>query len=234
MPAPVTLAALRQRVLRRADMVLQDFVDTAPGDELDTYIRESAREFYDILVNHHGEDYFYATANLVTVPGVPTVALPSNCYKVLGVDALVPGAVGAMVLDRFEWDERGNMPTSGWDWYATMPRYRIRANTLWFLPTPNAVYNIQLHFVPTLGDIDDGANLLDGQQGWDDYVVLRSAIKCLAKEESDTSALQLELNECRDRIMTMVTPRDVGKPHRITDVALIHDGHPRLRHGGDL
>lgn len=224
MPAPVTMTQLRTRVLRRADMVFPispnpAFVDTVTGGELDRYINEAAKEFYDLLLAAYGEDYFYASTLTTTVANVATVVLPSNFYKLLGVDATPAGAAHPIALERFNWNERNQRPTLiGWDWLSAEPRYRLRGDLLWLMPTPDAAYPITVHYVPTLADINDTTNQLDGINGWDEFVVLRAAIKCLAKEESDTSALMAELGAAKDRIVSMAPPRDIDKPLRVVDV----------------
>ncbi len=216
MPATVTLTALKNRALRRADMVSSHFVDTTAGGELETYIQDAARELYDIIVKAYGEDYYYATSTVNTVANTATIAVPTNFYKLLGVDTTCPGATDPVALQPFNWNER-NIDVHG-GWAVTTPRYRLRANTIWFWPTPEAIYPVTIHYVPTMTAVDDGANVFDGINGWDEYIVLSTAIKCLAREESDTSQLEGELARCRQRIEDMAPPRDIGKPHRVTDV----------------
>lgn len=220
MAATVTLTQLKARALRRADMVSGDgFVDTTTsGGELETYIQEGGRELYDLVLKYYGEDYYYSSAAAVTVAGTATVALPSDFYKLLGVDAVLPGYTDPVPLDRFNWNERHNEgANSGWSWANATPRYRLRAGNLYFIPTPQAVHSLTVHYVPAMPAISDAAPF-DGINGWDEYIVLSAAIKMLAKEESDTSALQVELERCRRRIEEMAPARDVDKPLRVTDI----------------
>lgn len=220
MPAPVTLANLRLRTLRRADMLTPagtptNFIDSTANGELDTYIRESGREFYDLLVKNWGEDYFATSANLTTTAGVENVALPNDFYKLLAVDYYPAGATTPMHMRRFNWNERATTgPGMGYGWVREQPAYRLRMNNLWLHPTPDGVYNLTVHYVPITGDAWDP---IEGVNGWEDYIVCAAAIKCLAKEESDTSELRAELARHAQRIADMA-PRDGGEPHYVQDI----------------
>jgi hypothetical protein len=41
-------------------------------------------------------------------------------------------------------------------------------------------------------DLSSDATLVDGVSGWEEYIVLDAAIKCLAKEQSSTATATLE------------------------------------------
>lgn len=58
----------------------------------------------------------------------------------------------------------------------------------------------------------------DGVNGWEEYIVVDAAMKCLQKEESDVSVLMAEKSALKQRIEAMASNRDAGKPERITDV----------------
>jgi len=62
---------------------------------------------------------------------------------------------------------------------------------------------------------------VDGRtyNGWEEYVVVDAAIKCLNKEESDTSILFARKQALIDRIENMAANRDSGEPEQVTDVS---------------
>lgn len=60
---------------------------------------------------------------------------------------------------------------------------------------------------------------MNGVNGWEDYVVVDAAIKCLVKEESDPRALMEQKQGLLKRIEAMAANRDAGKPEKITDVS---------------
>lgn len=59
---------------------------------------------------------------------------------------------------------------------------------------------------------------MNGVNGWEEYIVIDAAIKCLIKEESDISALELQKAQMLKRIEAMASNRDSGRPDRIADV----------------
>ena len=60
--------------------------------------------------------------------------------------------------------------------------------------------------------------MFDFYSGWDEYVIIDSAIKMLLKEEADVTALLLQKNQLRERIITESQNRDAGEPQTVTDV----------------
>lgn len=58
----------------------------------------------------------------------------------------------------------------------------------------------------------------DGVNGWEEYIVVDAAIKCLTKEESETAVLERDKAFLLKRIEAMASNRDAGKPEKITDV----------------
>lgn len=67
----------------------------------------------------------------------------------------------------------------------------------------------------TLGVVE---SRFDFFSGWDEYVIVSSAILCLIKEEADVQTLQVLKEQLRQRIESMAEDRDVGEPLVVTDV----------------
>ena len=57
-----------------------------------------------------------------------------------------------------------------------------------------------------------------GVSGWEEWIVLKVAIRLLAKEESDTSDLRADLAEVDARISAAAGRRDEGRPERMVDL----------------
>ena len=60
---------------------------------------------------------------------------------------------------------------------------------------------------------------LDGRGGWEEWVVVDSAIKALTKEESDTSQLEREAARIWAQISLAAANRDSGQSKRVVDVS---------------
>ena len=65
-------------------------------------------------------------------------------------------------------------------------------------------------------------SVFDFYSGWDEYIIIDSAIKMLLKEEADVTALLLQKNQLRERIITESQNRDAGEPQTVTDVVSYH------------
>lgn len=104
----------------------------------------------------------------------------------------------------------------GWEVYAInegeyVPRIR-------FIPEPSGANEVTVWYIPHAPELTDDADVWNGFNGWEEYVVVDSAIKALEKEESDTSALEVRKERLMRRISSMSQARDQGYPDRVTDV----------------
>ena len=59
----------------------------------------------------------------------------------------------------------------------------------------------------------------DFYSGWDEYLIVASAISALIKEEADVSALFAVKQQIQDRIIAVSEMRDLGEPTTVTDVS---------------
>ena len=213
-----TLSGLWQEVRQRADMEDTQFITDA---ELTTYINNSLGELYDIMVSQYGADYFVTTYQISTVADTQDYELPSDFYKGLGVDVDVNGELYA--LERFNFRERNHLRSSTPTFFTSSTpkyKYKIHGSYLRLAPTPEAVDDITLHYIPRLIRLADGADTVSGVMldNWTEYVVVDSAIKCLIKDESDVSVLMAQKEQLRRRIEMMADDRDAGEPESVTEV----------------
>ena len=226
----VQLQQLRARVRERADLENSQFVTT---DELDVYINQSVSELYDLLVASYGSDYFLAEYAFSTVIGQEDYALPYNFYRLRGLDLTVNGI--NYTIERFMFRERNRWQSASpvLVYNSNIPniRYRIVGTNIRLQPEPAAVYAFTLHYVPTAMRLISTTDTIESEivDGWSEYIVLDAAIKCLNKEESDTTGLSARLERMRERIMSMAE-RDEGEPERVVDVHDLQGDHwGRLR-----
>lgn len=213
MAGPVTLAQLRTRVRQRADMENSQFVTDA---ELATFINASADFLYDILVGAF-EDRYVAEAegNTSSLTADGDLAIPANMHRLRGVDMETGGYWHE--LQRFEWRERNSLRNlRGLSPEGT--RYALRGDTIRLLPAPPAGLPLVVSYVPTRTPLALDTDTIDGVSGWEEWVVVDAARKCLMKEESDTTALERELAALDTRIKLASSRRDNAQPARVVDV----------------
>jgi hypothetical protein len=167
----MTLSELRTAARQRGDFIGDAFISDS---ELNSYLNESLYGLYDLLVSSWGADYFVEEYEFTTTTA-ETYALPSDFYKLLGVDLQVTtGADGWITILPFNITERNRNSVYGTAgvprWYNAL-RYRLRKNSLWLTPQPQSGQTLRLLYVPRMVPLADpttltlavGENMVDGQ-----------------------------------------------------------------------
>lgn len=223
-PGEMTLGQVRQLSKERADRVNSRFVTDS---EWNVYINQSYFELYDLLVQKYGNDYFVESAqfttnggNQYTLPNGVNYSASRPFYKLMGVDlGISPPANAWLTLKKFEFAARNRYVypqiTTNLLGVGGM-RYRLVGGNLEFIPTPSAGQTIRLWYIPRMVTLLQDSDLVDGVSGWTEYIVIDAAIKALAKEESDTSVLQLAKQAMIARIEAAAENRDAGMPETVS------------------
>lgn len=275
----VSLTELRLLTRQRADQENSQFVNDT---ELTRYLNNSWGELYSLINENFNEDYFTTTSTVSMVSGTDTYDLPSDFYKMRGVD-LVVTSTESVPLKRYNWAQRTRNALTV---YARDYKYRVQKGSIVFSPVPSTTDSVKLYYIPSpkrllskdttaitrgtstmwttgshefvVGDLITGQNFLatdynvdqtvtavgantvttdldssglsdptsygsiesrfDFYSGWDEYIIIDSAIKIMIKEEADATALLLQKNQIKERIITESQNRDAGEPEVVTDV----------------
>lgn len=185
--------------------------------EVTEFVNSAADELYDLLVGKHQDQHTMSSA-FTTVAGTEEYALPTDFYKLVGVDLQIDSEW--RTLDPFNLRERNNERNrgsfSGVD--LDLPRYWLRKDKLTLLPAPSSALSGKIWYVPTRTQLVSTTDTLDGVSGWEEVVVVDTAIRCLIKEESDPSALMARKQELVQRIERASQRRDVSGVATATDV----------------
>lgn len=214
----MTLGQLRLAAQQRADRVNSQFVSSS---EWNQYINQSIAELYDLLVTQYEDYYVKAPYTFQTDGSTNQYTLPTDFYKLLGVDLGLAGSGNAWVsLKKFEFISRNRYVfpqlTSTYLGVFNL-RYRLVGNTLMFIPTPSAAQFVRVWYVPRLTLLLKDTDIVDGISGWTEYVITDAAIKALQKEESDVSVLAAQKMALIKRIEESAMNRDAGQPDCISD-----------------
>lgn len=215
----ITLAQMRTRVRERADMKNSSFVEDS---ELNQYINASYQELYDILVTSF-EDYYTLPPVSFSLSSTDYYELPSDFYKLRGVDAAINNG-DYYTMSPFDFARRNRQGQSMYrlDYVQFDKNYRIIGNRIYITPSERAQGDYRIWYIPQATVLTSDTSTLDGINGWEEYVVVDAARKCLAKEESDTSFMIAEKEGLRQRIINAAARRDAGMPKTISDVNLIN------------
>lgn len=229
-----TLGSLRLAAQQRADRVNSQFVTLS---EWNFFINQAAFELYDLLVTNYEDQYVaqpaYFTTNGTTyqfplpdgvisftnMAGQSYVAPPF--YKLLGVDLGLNNAPnGFVTVKKFNFIDRNQyvFPNTASTIYGVFNlQYRMLGNTIEFIPVPSASQPIRIWYIPRMPQLLQDTDILDGINGWSQYVIIRAAKYALDKEESDTSKLDAELLFLKQRIEETSSNRDAGQPDTVSD-----------------
>lgn len=220
--ALVTLLQLRTSARQESDQVNSLFCTDA---EVNGYIRMAYADLYGKIVQAFGNDYFvqtpaagytFTTDGINQLFALPTTGGVQLMFKLLGVEAAISSSAGQWVsLRPFAFADR-NM-------YAA-PNSQI----------PMAGQTIRLLYVPlpTLPTID--ADTVDGVNGWEESIVIDTAIKMMAKEETDISAMLVRRKQMDDRLDAEIENRNATEfGGRIVDVERRSRGGMRYRLNGN-
>lgn len=212
----ITLLELRTQARQRADMERSQFITDS---ELNIYINSSIAELYDLLITAYDSEYNISTYTFTTVTGTTSYDLPTDLYKLRGVDAAIGGPEFKSVR-KFTFNERNrDQFFSGWDYngYPTV-RYRLVGSQILFAPAPDSETDIRLWYIPLAAKLVADTDELNDLNQFAEYVIVDAAIKMLQKEESDVSVLFAQKEALRNRIEDMAKGRDAGTPDEITDI----------------
>lgn len=162
----VRLLDLMTLTRQEADMSTSNFV-TEP--ELVSYIQNSYKDLYNLLVGAYGEDYQTAIPVIIKtsqnqdkypLPDGNTTFLdedgntitPPPFYKLLGVDLQLSqnNPQGYVTIKTFAFSDRNKfaIPNFASFWGFSNLRYRLFGNKIWFTPIPITGQNIRLFYVP--------------------------------------------------------------------------------------
>lgn len=211
----VQLQDLRTRVRYRANMENSEFITDT---ELNTFINESYKELYDILVSKF-EDWYVSDPTQFTLTSGDSgkQALASDFYKLRGVDEYISGAWRE--VKPFNFNERNREGLANrLNGFESAVRYRLVGSDLRFSPVDMAPGTYRYWYTPIATEMSGDTDTMDGVNGWEQYVIVDAARKCLQKEESDTSELERELARLERRIEIMSANRDAANPQQVEDI----------------
>ncbi len=212
--ATFTESDLRTRARHRADMENSAFVSDA---EIQDYLNSSISELHDFMVKSY-EDYFVSEQTYNAPIATGGANLPDDFYKALGVDYNSGGITST--LRAYSFTERNvyNTPYAAIDRLAE-PMYKVEGSKIKLIPNNSQSGTITLFYVPLPTQFSTTVTEIETIiPGYEEYVVVATAIRMLMKEESDTRQLELEKNQLASRIIRALSPRDTSGSFAIRDV----------------
>jgi hypothetical protein len=219
MSITVVVSDLIQEVRDLSDQNSSQFVTDA---EITRYLDKSYRDMYIRIVQQNSN--FFETTQTYTVNGAQdTYPLPTDFYKLCGID-LNTSADISITLSPINRNQRNiNKNVFSVAWNNTPWRYRISAENIIFTPVPLTTATFTVWYIPDPTPITSTTQtLVLTPSTIVDYLVIDSAIKCLQKEESDTSNLLTDKQLMIENILQACATQDDSFPLRVTDMTTIN------------
>jgi hypothetical protein len=197
------------RIRNASDESASKFID---DDELIEYIDLAYAEMYNLLVDTY-QDYKVTFANFTTQSGINIYQLPTNCYKVRGLDC-----ENGISAKSFMFEERERLANTTYlnDGLQTNLRYCVLGDTLLLLPTP-AEESLTLWYVPVPARITDEDQVIDGVAGFEQYIIAHVCIEIANKNETDPTVFERKLARVEKKITTFAANRDAAEPRQVID-----------------
>jgi hypothetical protein len=204
-------------------MVNSNFISDS---ELTSYINSSIGELYDIMIQSYGSDYFISTDEYDTVASQEDYSLPTDFYKLKGVDAKLNNDK-YFAIKKFNFNERNRFDKFGvWSLLGIANiRYRLLGSNIRFTPVPDNETSIRLWYVPVAPKLSADTDTLNDFNGYHEYVIVDAAIKMLQKEESDVSVLLQQKLMLKRRLEESSQNRDAGVPESVSDIYAENDDY---------
>lgn len=228
MAYPVTLGTLSERVLQRAN--LEGASSFIKPYELTDLINGSVAEWVDeVRGTTWNGTYSRSSYAFSSVSNQQLYDLPPDFLTLLSVDVFIAGGSPVISAKPYQEEQRNafrNMPVMfGWG-FSHPVYYQVQGDKLSFIPIPQGAYSITLNYVPTAPRLEDANDAIDSINGWEEFIVLDSAIKCLLKTGSVDMVPQLgqRLEQQRQRIRAMAPRRDQSGAERVHVVQNVSDG----------
>lgn len=214
----VTLAQLKTRARQKADMENSSFIQ---DPELINYINESYFNWYDLVVEAF-EDYYLSDEpfEITLEKGENTIDLPADFYKLAGLDKSVssPSSNQFYPLRKTLWRGR-NQTENRFSYYGLQPTvtYRIFKDRIQLTPKDAADGLYKLFYIPLATPLVDDLDAIDTYNGFENLLIIDTAIKMLAKEESDPSLLLMERQRLEIKMKDMLIDRDINNGERVEE-----------------
>ncbi len=213
-----TVAQFLSDIRRRTDNEGTSALDRFDDPEVITYLNRAVWAFWRIMVESRAGNFKVSTTTVSTINGTSVYDLDASFYRLLNVNATIDQRKQWLVP--FDENERAALSDTSVGWSGKPFRYSLVGSTIEFLPTPTAVYTIEVRFVPDPPTLIAGNSFDCVNADGLDFIV-DTAAKLMADKDENwelSRSLQVSAEALKEALMSSLPNRDQNFPPRIQDV----------------
>lgn len=213
-----TLAQLRADVRQRADVESED--ERHPDSDVDRYVNQGKAELRDLMIEVRGRSYFRSSPpqTITTVRGQTKYDLEADFLRLISIRR--DGVMGR-TLDPFTPQQEPALRFPNGGGGAFYPsHYELQPGTIELLPSPAAGLVFIVDYIPASPDLVADDDLLDGYDGWEEFVVVVAA-RAIATKDQEWDLLHVldaDKKALTTRIQKLAPNRDAFRAETIKDV----------------
>lgn len=204
--ATVNVASLISQVRKLSDLVGAE--KRVTDADIIVYLDKSNKELHDLLIEKE-QDYFITTSTIAVVASTDTYALPTDFYRLRGVD--IKDGSDWFDVRKYNWQDRNRFQHADFNYNrytGSTLRYRLQGNQIKLTPTPTKSDTLRINYIPSSEPITTDKQSIEDYNGWSFLVVSLSARLCLIQETTSTSSIDVEIARQMKRIDDMAGGRD--------------------------
>jgi len=224
-PIAETLRDLQFAVRNRGPWKREDLSD----NQLTEWINGSIAALRD-LVCQSDPSYFVQYEDISVASGTRAYNLPSDFYKLIGVDVKDSGATdGYATMKQFNWTERYD------DTYTATQsntRYHIRGSQIHFHPTPNWSAIVRLEYIPRYTALSSPTDTFDLFNHWHEWIMLDVCVKASIATGLDPANYLTQLQRAEQRI-TSFAVQDIHEQKASSTSGTLQDLQLAVRNRGN-
>lgn len=228
MDPTVLRSVLMTRVRELADLVGSEVVT---DNELKGYVDQSVAGLYDLLVKHSPADFFVSTVSIFGTVGTNLYDLPLDFFVLTSVMDLQSGRWRK--VHKFQNERRAEIMNLRATGLVGTYYYRLRGRQtatggagvqtptpqIEIFPAPPAGHQFSIEYLPTVSRAENAGDVkYPGINGWEDWAVYDSVIKCLLKQRMDAGDWAAQRAMVQQRIEQLSGSRDAAEPEYQADV----------------
>lgn len=206
-----TWLEIRNRIRQRTNKERSQFVTDS---EINGLIEEAYAVMYAKLVNTN-ENYFISSSVVTLVAGTQDYDLPTDFFKLKGIDISRNGFLYPMNLIPWESRNKYQITTS---YQGTPVDYMFYGNKIRVVPMPNAGSSMTMYYVPCPPVYINDATTIDGIAGFEKYIIYAVSSVIRAKEEKSTQDFDNKAMMALQDMINAITPRDFENAISVTDI----------------